>query len=173
MPKIKHPPDVIEGPDGLVELDNPTPTWMRLFFWGTVVFGVGYLVAFPGLGLNLTGTSQYKSYRAELAQAAKAPAPATGAEGGDPLAAAVADPAAAEAGAATFAGNCAACHGASATGGIGPDLTDAQWIYGGEPAAIAHTLAEGTAKGMPSFKTMLSERQRAEVVAFLLQRGGK
>jgi len=49
-----------------------------------------------------------------------------------------------------FADNCAACHGTRATGGPGfPDLTDADWLWGGSPADIAETLRVGINSGHP------------------------
>lgn len=172
MKPASNEPPIIDGPDGLQEYDNPMPRWMGLAFWGTILWGIGYVVFFPGVGLNLLSWSQYDRYQDELKlAAAQAPAEAPG--GADPLVAALKDPQAAKAGEATFVSNCAACHGQGATGGIGPSLVDAAWLYGGEPPAIAHTLAEGTAKGMPPFKATLSPAQRAEVVAYLLKQGGR
>jgi mono/diheme cytochrome c family protein len=52
---------------------------------------------------------------------------------------------AAEAGHALFGKmNCAGCHAYDLTGGMGPDLTDNNWLYGGKPGEIYHTIAEGT-----------------------------
>lgn len=36
--------------DGIEEYDNPLPQWWFLLFAGTLVFSVGYLVLYPGLG---------------------------------------------------------------------------------------------------------------------------
>lgn len=49
-----------------------------------------------------------------------------------------------------FADNCGACHGMRATGGPGfPDLTDADWLWGGTLADIAETLRVGINSGHP------------------------
>ncbi len=43
-----------------------------------------------------------------------------------------------------FGDNCAACHGVDATGGTGfPNLTDNDWLWGGNPEAIAQTIKAG------------------------------
>lgn len=43
-----------------------------------------------------------------------------------------------------FLDDCAACHGAEATGGPGfPTLADDQWLWSGDPAEIAHTIRVG------------------------------
>ncbi len=47
-------------------------------------------------------------------------------------------------GARLFGDNCAMCHGADATGGIGfPSLVDDQWLWGGDPSTIMETLRVG------------------------------
>ncbi|MEB3330657.1 MAG: c-type cytochrome [Candidatus Sericytochromatia bacterium] len=159
---------IIEGPDGLTELDNPMPRWMVNVFWLTVWFSVLYILAYPGVGVNLTGWSQRGQYDQEVADAlARAPAPPK-----DALAAALADPGAAQRGQATYAAQCAACHGADGGGAIGPSLADGTWLYGGKPAAIAHTITKGTQRGMPAFETSLSPTQIGELVAHIRSLAG-
>ena len=36
--------------DGIEEYDNPLPQWWFMLFVATLVFGVGYLILYPGLG---------------------------------------------------------------------------------------------------------------------------
>ncbi|MGR5064911.1 cytochrome-c oxidase, cbb3-type subunit III [Photobacterium sp. DNB22_13_2] len=36
--------------DGIRELNNPLPKWWSYMFWGTIIFGLLYLILFPGLG---------------------------------------------------------------------------------------------------------------------------
>src|SRR5205085_5176971 len=52
--------------------------------------------------------------------------------------------------------NCAGCHAYDLTGGMGPDLTDAGWLYGGKPGEIFHTIAAPTPRGMPARKAKLT-----------------
>lgn len=158
---------MFKGPDGISELDNPMPRWMSAVFIFTILWGIGYLVLYPGVGLNLLGYGQYKTYEAELADAktkfqAAAPVDPVAA-----LAAAVGDPAAIAAGKGLYASNCAACHGAEGQGAIGPNLADATWLYGDKPEQVAHTIGEGTAKGMPPFKASLNGEQLAQITAFV------
>jgi cytochrome c oxidase cbb3-type subunit 3 len=63
--------------------------------------------------------------------------------------------------------NCAGCHAYDLTGGMGPDLTDASWIYGGKPGEIFHTIAEGTARGMPAWKDKLTSDQIWQIVSYI------
>lgn len=75
---------------------------------------------------------------------------------------------AAEAGHALFGKmNCAGCHAYDLTGGMGPDLTDAVWLYGGTPGEIFHTIAEGTPRGMPAWKDKLTTDQIWQLVSYI------
>ena len=63
-------------------------------------------------------------------------------------------------GAILFQTNCAACHGEDARGveGTGaPNLTDADWVYGGDATSIRKTLIAGRQGQMPSWQTRLNE----------------
>jgi cytochrome c oxidase cbb3-type subunit 3 len=64
-----------------------------------------------------------------------------------------------EAGKEVFAANCAACHGDAATGdpeaGV-PNLTDNQWIYGGELDTIVASVHGGRQGHMPTWDERLS-----------------
>lgn len=66
---------------------------------------------------------------------------------------------------------CSGCHGADGTGGVGPNLTDSEWIYGGDEAAISETLHNGRPGGMPAFSGQASEDEIANVVAYVLSIG--
>jgi cytochrome c oxidase cbb3-type subunit 3 len=63
--------------------------------------------------------------------------------------------------------NCAGCHAYDLTGGMGPDLTDASWLYGGKPGEIFHTIAEGTPRGMPAWKDKLTPDQIWQLVSYI------
>jgi cytochrome c oxidase cbb3-type subunit 3 len=65
-------------------------------------------------------------------------------------------------GAVLFQTNCAGCHGPDARGleGTGaPDLTDADWLYGGDPATIRQTLLTGRQGVMPAWQGRLSDAE--------------
>ena len=75
---------------------------------------------------------------------------------------------AAEAGHALFGKmNCAGCHAYDLTGGMGPDLTDNNWLYGGKPGEIFHTIAEGTPRGMPAWKDKLTPDEIWQIVTYI------
>src|SRR3954470_18824456 len=66
--------------------------------------------------------------------------------------------------------NCAGCHAYDLTGGMGPDLTDSSWQYGGKAGEIYHTIAEGTPRGMPAWKDKLSADEIWQLVAYIQSR---
>jgi len=63
--------------------------------------------------------------------------------------------------------NCAGCHAPLGGGGMGPPLSDAAWIYGGEPAQIYLSIVHGRAQGMPAFGSMLPGKTVWELVAYI------
>jgi cytochrome c oxidase cbb3-type subunit 3 len=64
---------------------------------------------------------------------------------------------------------CAACHGESAKGGVGPDLTASAYKYGKSRLDITKTINDGRPNGMPSFKNQLDKKDQVEsLVEFVL-----
>lgn len=63
---------------------------------------------------------------------------------------------------------CAACHGESAKGGVGPDLTVSTYKYGRSRADITKSIAEGRPAGMPSFSSQIDKEQVEALVEFVL-----
>ena len=68
--------------------------------------------------------------------------------------------------------NCAGCHGYGGGGGMGPDLTDSYWRYGGTPVRIYKTLYEGRPQGMPAWGRALPPRDLWALAAFVGSLGG-
>lgn len=68
-----------------------------------------------------------------------------------------------------FLQNCAVCHGSNAKGAMGyPNLTDGDWLYGGTPKDILHTLHNGRVGGMIAWKEQLGETGVAAVSEYVL-----
>jgi cytochrome c oxidase cbb3-type subunit 3 len=77
------------------------------------------------------------------------------------------------AGQAQFNQLCAACHTPNGTGNplLGaPDLTDADWLYGGDIETIRETIREGRNGIMPAFDEKLDDTQIRLLVAWLTNR---
>jgi len=68
--------------------------------------------------------------------------------------------------------NCVACHGYGARGGMGPNLRDQGWRYGGTPIEIYKSIYEGRPKGMPAWGAMLPPETIWKLVAYIQSLGG-
>ena len=143
----------------LTEYNQPMPRWWINLFYITIVFSIGYLVYYPGMG-SFKGTSgwtsraEHDAYKAvQDARLEKAFAPYAG----KPLPELAGDPTALKLGQSIFANNCATCHGSSGQGAIGyPNLADRVWHWGGEPDAILQTVLEGRQAAMPAWGAVLA-----------------
>lgn len=63
---------------------------------------------------------------------------------------------------------CVACHGESAKGGVGPDLTVSTYKYGKSRLDITKSIAEGRPGGMPSFSSQVDHEQIESLVEYVL-----
>ncbi|HKT73816.1 MAG TPA: cytochrome-c oxidase, cbb3-type subunit III [Steroidobacteraceae bacterium] len=144
--------------EDLRELNNPLPRWWLWLFVLTVIFGLGYLVVFPGLG-NYEGTAHWThetQYREQSVVAERRLAQTFAPFERRTVVALSVDPAALRVGRNLFLNNCAGCHGSDARGAPGfPNLTDNDWLFGGTPEAIAQSIAEGRISTMPAWKEAL------------------
>lgn len=163
--------------DGIEERDAPLPRWWLWLFIGTLAFSVGYLALYPGLGNygGLLGWSSTGQYDAEIERAERAYGPLYAAYAARPIPEVAADPAALATGQRIFANACAQCHGTDARGGPGfPDLTDADWLYGGDPQVIKTSILHGRSGLMPPFAPALGgDEGIAQVVAYVLSLSGR
>ncbi|MNI34017.1 Cbb3-type cytochrome c oxidase subunit CcoP2 [compost metagenome] len=159
--------------DGIHELNNPVPAWFNFLFYGTILFGIGYLFYYyiGGYGLN-----QDQLYQAEMTRSAEEKAiylqKSANAIDENSVKADKAAPVI-ESGKTIFAANCAVCHGPSGGGLIGPNLTDEFWLHGGGINNIFKTIKYGVpAKGMISWEKTLTPKQISEVSNYILSLEG-
>ncbi len=138
--------------EDLREMNNPLPLWWVGLFILTIVFSFGYFYFYPGLG-NAAGSYGWTSsgqYQEEVTKANEALKPLYTKYDGQPPEDLVKDPKAMAIGELLFMNNCAQCHGSDARGSKGfPNLTDADWLYGGSPDKIKETLHQGRMGVMP------------------------
>lgn len=156
--------------DGIEEYDNPLPQWWLLLFIGTIVFSVGYLIAYPGMGnfKGVLGWSQQGRYEAEVAAADSKYGALYAQFANTPVAELAADPKAMKMAQRIFANNCAQCHGADAAGAFGfPNLTDNDWLYGGDVVQIKHSISAGRTAAMPPWGAILDTDSLNAVVAYV------
>jgi cytochrome c oxidase cbb3-type subunit 3 len=62
--------------------------------------------------------------------------------------------------------NCSGCH-SNGGGGMGPDLMDDVWIYGGRLEQIHQTLVEGRPNGMPAWGGKVPDEQLWQLSAYV------
>jgi cytochrome c oxidase cbb3-type subunit 3 len=178
--------------DGIRELDNPMPRWWVWTFYATIVWAIGYAIAYPAwplLSSATTGVLGYSSrvdVKNELAAADAAKADYIAAISARSVEEILADEKlrvfATAAGAAAFKVNCVQCHGSGAEGSKGfPNLNDDDWLWGGDVAQIQQTISHGVRfstdldtrlSEMPAFKDVLEPEQIASVASFAASLSG-
>ena len=154
--------------EDLTELNTPMPRWWMWLFYLTIVFGLAYLFLFPGLGsyAGKLGWRSAAAYAQEVRGADATYGPVFAAYAGQDIATVAANPQARVIGERLFMHNCAQCHAADARGNKGfPDLTDADWIHGGDPATIEQTILHGRHGQMPSMAAAVGSDSDVEHLA--------
>lgn len=147
--------------DGIAELDNPLPRWWFMLFVATIAYSVIYLILYPGMGKfpGVLGWTQVGQYEREVERAEAQFAPIFARYIDMPIADVARDEEAGRIGQRLFATNCSVCHGSDARGAFGfPNLTDNDWIWGGEPEQIMTTLQQGRQAAMPAWLAVIGEQ---------------
>ncbi|CAN7759405.1 cytochrome-c oxidase, cbb3-type subunit III [Variovorax sp. LjRoot84] len=138
--------------EDLREANNPMPRWWIGLFVLTIIFGLAYLVAYPGLGSyqGELAWSTENEYAKDLAKAKRELEPVYAAYAVMPIERVAGEPAAAAIGERLFLNNCAQCHGSDARGSKGfPNLADRDWLHGGAPEKIKESITRGRTGVMP------------------------
>ncbi|PWJ22459.1 cytochrome-c oxidase, cbb3-type subunit III [Jannaschia seohaensis] len=167
--------------DGIEELNTPLPRWWLWTFYGTIVWGVIYVILFPAWPLVNGATSGILGWSTRGDVAAETERVAlSNADMNDSLVAV--DLAALEenedlhrfavqAGASVFRTYCSQCHGAGAAGVQAsgyPNLLDDDWLWGGTIEDIVYTVRHGIRNEddpdarwseMPAFDGILSDEE--------------
>ena len=181
--------------DGIEEFNNPLPRWWVWVFYLTIIWGIGYSIAYPawpGIKSSTAGLIGF-STRAQVAEEI-AKVDAANAAINERLAAAELSEIkgdselngyANSAGAAVFRTWCAQCHGAGAAGAKGyPNLLDDDWLWGGDIEAIHATISHGIRNEedddaryseMPAFgrDELLEPEQIDQVVNYVMSLSGQ
>jgi cytochrome c oxidase cbb3-type subunit III len=154
--------------EDLSEWNNPLPLWWMWLFYITIVFGIVYLVLYPGLG-SYKGYFAWSSsgqYQAEQKKAAATYGPAIEKFVAQDIKAVAASAEARDMGQRLFLNYCSQCHGSDAGGSRGfPSLRDKDWLYGGEPEAIKTSIAEGRTGTMPPMGAAVGNSEDVRDVA--------
>ena len=175
--------------DGIQELDTPLPRWWLWTFYASILFAIGYVIAYPAIPMindytrGMLGWSSRGALEQELAARADQVAPIHQAIAATTIEKLAGQPqlmqAAIEGGRAAFKVHCVQCHGSGAAGGKGyPNLNDDDWLWGGDLATIEKTLIDGIRNPghdatrvsmMPAFgrDQLLTAPQVDDVVAYV------
>jgi cytochrome c oxidase cbb3-type subunit 3 len=162
--------------ENLEELNNPLPRWWLWMFYITIVFSIGYLILYPGMGSfkGILGWTEVGEYEAEVAAADAEFGPIFAKFEQTPIPALAADAAAMKAGERLYVTYCAVCHGSDARGATGfPNLRDNDWLYGGSPEQIEATLLHGRAGVMPAWESSLGEEGIDQVASYVMSIAGR
>jgi len=162
--------------DGIEEYDNPLPRWWFLLFVGTLIYGALYLIVYPGMGSfrGLMGWTSVGELTMDQQKARERHMETFGQYSKMPIEELVHDGRAMKMGVRLFSNNCAICHGADGGGNFGfPNLTDNDWLYGGKPEDILHSIQEGRAGAMPAWGPILGEHGVVSVSEYLLKISGQ
>ncbi|MBU3589607.1 cytochrome-c oxidase, cbb3-type subunit III [Polynucleobacter sp. 80A-SIGWE] len=158
----------------LRELNNPLPRWWMWMFLLSCIFGLVYLVLFPGLGSfpGVVGYSTDGALMSSMTEANDELKPVYAKYVKMDIEQVAADPKAREMGQRLFLNSCAQCHGSDAGGAKGfPNLTDGDWLYGGSPENIKTTLINGRMGVMPPFP-QLDSNQIVDVANYVRSLSG-
>lgn len=158
--------------DGIRELDNKIPPWFHFLFYGTIVWGIIYMLVFHVFS---DGQVQTNEYNAEIQQASleRQILIKTGVFLNEESVTELKDAAALAEGKEIFAKNCISCHAVDGGGIVGPNLTDDFWITGGGIKNIFKTIKYGVpAKGMISWQTQLDPKKMQAVSSYIISLHG-
>lgn len=178
--------------DGIKELNNPLPRWWLWCLYLTIIWGVGYMIAYPawpmisGATKGVLGYSTRGEVAAEIdrfeAQNADLRASLTDVDLGFLKDDANLQRFAYANGAAVFRTNCSQCHGSGAAGELGyPNLLDDDWLWGGTIQDIAYSIDHGIRNEtdpdanwsqMPAYGEVLSSDEIDSAVQYVMQLAG-
>lgn len=178
--------------DGIEEFDNPMPRWWLWTFYITIIWGIGYVIAYPawplvnGATAGVLGWSTRGDVAEEIAAAEAANAENWTALAEVELASLTENPEinayAIKAGASVYKTWCAQCHGSGAAGAVGyPNLLDNDWLWGGDIEQIHDTIAHGIRNEadpdaryseMPAFGDILERSEITAVVNYVMSLSG-
>lgn len=177
--------------DGIKELNTPMPRWWVWTFYATIVWGIGYMIAYPSLPVTwFNGLLNYSSranVEREMAAAEEAQSQFVDRIAQMPIEEISSHPDllqfAIAGGSAAYKVNCVQCHGSGAQGAPGyPNLNDDSWLWGGDINNIYHTIAHGVRyeadddsrfSDMPAFSDLLEPEEIRQVAAYVVSLTGE
>lgn len=159
--------------DGIIEHDNPLPTWWLWTFLISIIFAFIYYIHYE-LGGGQTLQKELQVAMEEIEKTKSSAAASAPMETEEALQTAFAKEGVVTLGAAQYGTKCASCHGQELQGLIGPNLTDKFWIHGqGTRLDIVKVIRDGVAdKGMPPWGPVMKKDEIYAVTAYILSKKG-
>jgi cytochrome c oxidase cbb3-type subunit 3 len=162
--------------DGIMELDNNLPPWWKYGFYLTIIWAIGYFLAYQVFGMYPLQEEEFKIEMAEGNAEVEEYIASLGALVDESNVVFLEDAASISKGKNIFAQKCVACHLSDAGGNaIGPNLTDDYWINGdGSMVEIFKVLKYGGREnsGMQSWDGELSAQKMQQVSSFVMSLRG-
>lgn len=156
--------------DGIQELDNGMPPFLKYMFVGTILFAVYYWVDYQVLKASPLQIAEYEAEMAEGEAAKLEYLKKAGASVDENTVTLLEDASLVAAGQKIYATNCVACHGDKGQGGVGPNLTDNYWIHGGDVKAVFKVIKYGVPdKGMRSWQSEIKPADMQAVSSYILK----
>ena len=155
----------------LEEYNNPLPLWWLMLFYLTIIFGIGYLVLFPGMGnyKGMLGWTSEGQYQTEMQMAENRYGDVFAQFAGITPEELVGNEAAIDIGARIFSNNCSVCHGSDGRGARGfPNLTDNDWQWGEGSEAILAALNNGRNAAMAPLGAAIGDEGTDNVAHYVL-----
>ena len=162
--------------EDLQELNTPLPRWWLIMFYITIVYGIAYLIIYPGMGTfkGLIGWTSVGEYEAEVAEADVTYGPLYEKYQKEDIAVLASDDDAMRTGERLYVNYCSVCHGSDARGAKGfPNLRDNDWLYGGEPENIKASIMHGRTGAMPAWEASLGEEGVEQMANYVMKLSGR
>lgn len=159
----------------LTELNNPIPRWWTVMFVGLCIIAFGIFFFYPALGFGpgASGYSSAREVRAEQLALQERIAPIYARYQEMPFEQVAQDESAREIGQRLFLNNCAQCHGSDARGAASfPNLADNDWLWGGSPEQITHTITEGRHGMMPPWGAQINPAEASDIAQYVRSLSG-
>ncbi|UOF01568.1 cbb3-type cytochrome c oxidase N-terminal domain-containing protein [Bdellovibrio reynosensis] len=158
--------------DGIIEHDNPLPTWWLWTFLLTIIFAFMYFLHYEIAG-GPTLKDELKVAMAEIDKAQATAQSNVPVETEESLKAMFGKDEVLATGAEQYTAKCAACHGQELQGLVGPNLTDKFWLHGGTRMEVVKVITDGIPeKGMPPWGPVLKKPELYALAAYIFSKQG-
>lgn len=155
--------------DGIKELDNHLPPWWLGMFYGGIVFAIVYLLAYHVWDWVPLQDEEYLISMVEAEEEVAAYKATLASNIDESNAVLITDESQLAAAKEIYTAKCVACHGAMGEGGVGPNLTDAYWLHGGDVSSIFSTLKYGVPeKGMIAWESQIKPDEMQNLTSYIL-----